>query len=349
MNAYLKTQTDKYPIFEIQDLIKFLYQGLFGAEHLISGRDTDDVRRYFYTEYQDTAPSDGPLTEMISDDYSRAHISPYKDIGADPEYLFRIFLRSAESASFDSEKMKNALSEIRSEFDGYGFPFSKSAFEGYCREYEEKGCPSVHHSQSFRDAYHPSYRIINNVYLNALKLLPYFRRSDKPFVVAVDGRCGSGKSTLSEQLSDIAGCSVIHMDDFYVPLKLRTEERYSVPGSNVHYERIISDILPKLNKKEDFSYPVFDFNTMDVGNTLRYVKGSDIYIVEGAYSLNPVFGNYYDFSVFYDIDPDKQLSRIKKRDPGKIDDFRNRWIPLEEEYISFYKIREKADVIINAL
>lgn len=39
-------------------------------------------------------------------------------------------------------------------------------------------------------------------------------RQDKPLLVAIDGRCASGKSTLAKDLQKQLDCNVIHMDEF---------------------------------------------------------------------------------------------------------------------------------------
>ena len=55
----------------------------------------------------------------------------------------------------------------------------------------------------------------------------------------------------------------------------------------------------------------------------------------------------YDLRIFVDIDPDTQIARIAARNPDMIDNFRNRWIPMEEHYFSAFGIKEKADVIVR--
>ena len=40
---------------------------------------------------------------------------------------------------------------------------------------------------------------------------------DAGALVAVDGRCGSGKSTLSELAARRLHCPLFHMDDFFLP------------------------------------------------------------------------------------------------------------------------------------
>ena len=50
-------------------------------------------------------------------------------------------------------------------------------------------------------------------------------------VIAIDGCAASGKTTLAKKLSNMFSASVIHMDDFFLPLEKRTEERVSSPSS----------------------------------------------------------------------------------------------------------------------
>ena len=61
---------------------------------------------------------------------------------------------------------------------------------------------------------------------------------DKDFVVvAIDGKCTSGKTTLAARLAEIYDCNVFHMDDFFLRPEQRTPERFAQIGGNVDYER----------------------------------------------------------------------------------------------------------------
>ena len=44
---------------------------------------------------------------------------------------------------------------------------------------------------------------------------------DAGALVAVDGRCGSGKTTLGTLLAAVFGCAVVHTDDYYLPFARR--------------------------------------------------------------------------------------------------------------------------------
>ena len=62
-------------------------------------------------------------------------------------------------------------------------------------------------------------------------------------VIAIDGRAASGKTTLSLALGDILGAGVVHMDDFFLPGELRTKERLSEAGGNLHRERFSDEVV----------------------------------------------------------------------------------------------------------
>ena len=62
-------------------------------------------------------------------------------------------------------------------------------------------------------------------------------------LVAIDGRCGAGKTTLAAQLQAELPCRVFHMDDFFLQPYQRTPERLQAPGENVDHERFLQEVL----------------------------------------------------------------------------------------------------------
>lgn len=167
-----------------------------------------------------------------------------------------------------------------------------------------------------------------------------------PVVLAIDGRAASGKSRLAEKLANDYAARLVHMDDFFLPQELRTADRMAEPGGNVHYERFIVEVLPSLRKKEAFSYQAFDCMHMQLGQW-RSLAAAQVTVVEGSYALHPIFGVYYDLSVFMSCPPDVQLTRLMARNPAKLEEFQKHWIPLEENYFHTLGIEKSADFIIE--
>ena len=67
------------------------------------------------------------------------------------------------------------------------------------------------------------------------------RRTQGPFIVAIDGACCSGKTTLAQALGQALQAPVFHMDDFYLPFALRTPQRLQMPGGHMDWERLAQE------------------------------------------------------------------------------------------------------------
>lgn len=165
-------------------------------------------------------------------------------------------------------------------------------------------------------------------------------------ILAIDGMAAAGKTTAAGILSPRWNAPIVHMDDFYLPVELRTPERLAEPGGNVHYERFAEEVLPCLARGEPFSYRRFSCSAMTFDGERR-IGAAPVVIVEGAYALHPRFGSYADVAVFYEIEADEQKRRIVSRNGAeRWPDFQNRWIPMENRYHEAHHIRAKADIIL---
>ena len=72
------------------------------------------------------------------------------------------------------------------------------------------------------------------------------RLKQQPTVlVALDGRCGSGKTTLAAQLAERFPQSItLHTDDFYLPPPQRVTGWERIPCANMHLERCVTRPTP---------------------------------------------------------------------------------------------------------
>ncbi len=166
-------------------------------------------------------------------------------------------------------------------------------------------------------------------------------------VISIDGRCASGKTTLSEYLSQLLNANVFHMDDFYLRVEQRTKERYEEAGGNVDRERFKEEVGSKLHTKEDIIYQPLDCRTFTLMDK-RVIKQTKITIVEGSYSMHPYLRDLYDYSIYLTIDPTLQIERIKKRNPDKVDMFIEKWIPLEEHYFEVNHLEDVCNILVKA-
>ncbi len=364
--AYLAEQMKAHPVMQPQDVVKLCYQAAFGAEHLLS--DVSKAKVYFEQEYEAVPAKDMALWEQISPKVCRINLRAWKAQGMPSDWLFRMFVNSASvsegSRELFSEYLKIAEQMVEQEHMG----FTLDEWKAFLEQYREAGMPAVHHSQTYRDSEYPAYRIVSSRFLRMLPVLqraaglagvgtqntvnPEGARAEEPAgekapkIIALDGRAASGKSTMAELLNVVLEADVVHMDDFFVPPALRSEERFAQPGGNVHYERFAEEVLPWIGKTEGFSYGIFDCGTMDYQGH-REVKAAAWRVVEGSYSTHPAFGDYADLKVFLDVEAEEQIRRIVARNGEEMAQmFEKRWIPLEEAYFEACQVKEKADIVV---
>ena len=166
-------------------------------------------------------------------------------------------------------------------------------------------------------------------------------------LVALDGKCATGKTTLARALAAKYGCAVCHMDDFFLRPEQRTASRFAEPGGNVDRERFLEEVLLPLRRGEKIFYRRFDCATMQLQKPIEIVPGK-LVVTEGAYSMHPELTPYYDLSVFLDISPELQRDRISRRNtPEKAKRFFTEWIPMEQAYFAAFDIPARCTLRIS--
>ena len=165
-------------------------------------------------------------------------------------------------------------------------------------------------------------------------------------LVAIDGNCTAGKTTLAAALAELYDCNVFHMDDFFLRSEQRTEDRYAQIGGNVDYERFREEVLIPLQSEKSFSYRPFQCKTFTMGDAVT-VTPKQLNIIEGTYSLHPYFGEPYDLKVFLSIDAETQRQRILQRPAFVHGPFFEKWIPMEQAYFDGFQIREQCDLCLS--
>ena len=168
-----------------------------------------------------------------------------------------------------------------------------------------------------------------------------------PFVLAIDGPCAGGKTTLAAALAQVCDCNVLHMDDFFLQPHQRTPERLSQPGGNVDYERFYEEVLLPLTAGKPFSFRPFDCSTQCLQPSVM-VTPKKLTVIEGTYSHHPFFGQVYDLRVFLGVSPRLQRERILARPAFLHRRFFGEWIPMEEAYFSAFAIRENSDLLLES-
>ena len=169
--------------------------------------------------------------------------------------------------------------------------------------------------------------------------------SGKQVMVAIDGSCTAGKTTLTAALKKEYDCNIFHMDDFFLRPEQRTPERYAEPGGNVDYERFRAEVLEPLKTGKPFSYRPFACSTFTLSEPVQ-VMPKQLSIVEGTYSQHPYFGDVYDLRIVLTVDPEIRAERILRRPAFLHKRFFEEWIPMEQTYFAHFSIPERADLVL---
>ncbi len=377
MKEILLRHLARYPRMQVQDAVKLLYQSEFGGGHMIA--DPAESLRRLRGEWVSVRESGGesrglqeealqePSFEKIGDGLCRMNLSVL-DEGLSPETLNRMFVVTAGRTAGTVRGFEEKLDMLRRCCGRGETPFSLEELDRYLSEYRDRGYPAVSHSEIYRQNYHPAYRVVDENdtrYLQAFieidRLMasakkceeayedetgvvknPHETAGRKTYLAAIDGMCGSGKSTMARILQEIYDCRLFHMDDYFLRPEQRTEERYAQPGGNVDYERFKEEILDHIGDKDGLRYRPFDCRTFSLQWDIE-ARWHSLNIVEGSYSQHPYFGDVYDLRFFCRVSPEEQRRRIRLRSGEEmLKKFEKIWIPMEDTYFKACGIQEKS-------
>ena len=355
MDTYLKSHLLTHPVLLPQDAVKFCYQSAFGGGHLI----TDPVRaaEYLARERASLTPSSAiPLTEPLGGGLVRLNLASPDAVSLSDAAILRVFAASAEhvlSREDNDARFSALLTMLETLTADHVAPFSAEALDAYLQNYRAQGCPMVSHTEEYRTAYAPSYRVIEEKYIPLLPLIGRIdtlltKNQNRTTVIAIDGHAASGKTTCAAMLTELFDCSVFHMDDFFLPFEKRTEERLAEAGGNVDYERFYDEVLTPILAGKPVTYAAFDCSSGTLLPPLT-TEPKPLVMIEGSYSHHPYFGDAYDLRAAMDISEDEQRARILKRNGERmLAMFVSRWIPMEHRYFEAYSIFEHADLVLGS-
>lgn len=348
--SFLLAHISSYPKAELTDLFKALYQSAFGCEHLVS--DASAAEAYIASEAKEARPHAGEIVEPLDGPYVRVHLDILKK-GLSARTLARLFALSAEHRNDARAELTKKLAVLTEMIRQGELPFDSLQAEQAIDAWREAGFPPCRHSEAFRRAYAPAYRLMKAEYT---PLLPLLIRLDTRLAqgerttLAIDGPCGSGKTTLAALLARIYdGCPVFHADDFFLRPEQRTPERFAEPGGNLDRERLLEEVFLPLRAGKPVAYRRFDCKSLTLQPPVT-VAPSMLSIVEGSYCLHPdLTDDHSGVSVCLSISPEMQRARILARSGAEMAQrFFTRWIPLEQAYFDALKPQERCDFRIDS-
>lgn len=174
-----------------------------------------------------------------------------------------------------------------------------------------------------------------------------------PRVVALDGRSGTGKSTLAAALALEAEACLVRGDDFYSPdlARLAPPEREAltdaeVAASVIDWRRLRTEVLEPLVSRQPATFRPYDWERNDgsLGAGQRVEPGG-VVILEGVYSARPELADLIDLAVQVEADPAVRWARLAARpdDPG----WTRLWDRGEDYYFQVVRPREGFDLRVS--
>lgn len=188
------------------------------------------------------------------------------------------------------------------------------------------------------------------------------RSPDRPTIVGIDGRAGSGKtgftSRITEHLSSLGvRGAIVRFDTFwrmgaFYCSRFGTWEQAGVgsPGDYEYDWRCCLDqlLIPIRGGRAAGPYA----SEVMFGFACDHPRpdGRLALIVEGCTTLRTELRPFYDLTIFVDLDQDHCTENLIRREgPGYADYFRNAWQPKEREYLRLHKPEESADLRVRSL
>lgn len=335
-----------HPAAEPLDYIKLLYQNEFGCGHLCP--DEADILATLEQEWHESAAVSVPLYENIGNGLCRLNL---KALQKDELPLAaRLFGLSAQTPRGQELSFREKLSLLTEMASAGELPLDGGKTATAMQDYLAGGIRPVHHSEVYRERYVPHYRVVETpfaVFFPALYMVQKLLETGKKAILAIDGRCASGKTTLAKMMEKLFPCNVFHMDDFFLPFEMRTDERLAMPGGNVHYERFYDEVLAPLTSGKAFCYKPFCCWDGSFGPPVQ-ITPQQLAVVEGAYAMHPALREYYGDSLFLTLSPDIQQRRILARNGEEtLRVFEELWIPLEERYFHELNILSLCGKVID--
>ncbi|MFJ2980053.1 AAA family ATPase [Curtobacterium sp. NPDC087082] len=150
-------------------------------------------------------------------------------------------------------------------------------------------------------------------------------------VVLVDGRSGTGKTTLGDSLAERLGAQVVHLDDVYP----------GWDGLRAAAEAVVTDVLG-----ERSGYRRWDWATSRPAGWAAVDPGRPI-VVEGCGALSRGSAPLASLRVWLEADDDTRWERAIGRDGESFAREWDRWAAQEAAFIAAERPAELADVVLR--
>ena len=160
-SSLVREHAARYPDIEVADAYKLLHQATMGSEHYISNRRA--AADWLTREIAVMGPGpDEPLVDPLGSPgvTVRVHLRPFVTGGGHPAKLLDAFVATGDRVEPRPDLLECAIQAVLGPSVIRDLPFEADAFRSFTDERRAEGFVAVHHSDSFRRAYRPAYRVV---------------------------------------------------------------------------------------------------------------------------------------------------------------------------------------------
>lgn len=170
---------------------------------------------------------------------------------------------------------------------------------------------------------------------------------DRPFLMALDGRSGVGKSTLAAALGKRLKAAVIEGDDFYAGgIELRNDRAEARAAACIDWTRQ-RQVLQAVRGGQDVAWRAFDWVAFDgrLSHPPHRLTPCPFVILEGVYAARPELADLLDLRVLVDLPPDIRKARLLARE-GTIGPWQRQWLEAEDFYFRNIMPPTRFDLVV---
>lgn len=145
-----------YPDMEPQDCAKLLYQAEFGCGHFLP--DPERAKAFLLEEWQSVRHDPAHRKTDDLGRFVRVHLGPLDEAGLGA--LAEAFIRTAAKPVGSMRGFETRLAVLEKLTAEGLAAFTPGELILFLEKYRAAGCPAVHHSERYREKYHPAYRVV---------------------------------------------------------------------------------------------------------------------------------------------------------------------------------------------
>ena len=205
---------------------------------------------------------------------------------------------------------------------------------------------------------------IREIKNDIMKQIEMRSAKERPFIVAIDGLGGAGKSTianrLTEELKTSCAVELIHLDNHIVERSKRYNTGYDEWYEFYYLQWDINFIKHNIflqlhNNNLELQLPFYDQLADTSCDKKMTLVANAILIVEGIFLFRSEWRGFYDYRLYIECPRTVREERVLQRDvyigdfQARLDKYKRRYWPAEEYYLEKENPLVAADRICDFL